>query len=115
MSEPAEIPGGPVAEAVAVSATDVGGAMDHPSGRVALVTGAASGIGLASSQALAGRGATVVLVDVTDGAGSEAASEVGGCFVHADVSDPRAWDEVVDHVRQHHGRLDVAHLNAGVS
>jgi NAD(P)-dependent dehydrogenase (short-subunit alcohol dehydrogenase family) len=61
----------------------------------ALVTGGASGLGEATVRALAGRGARVVLVDLADGKGEALAGEVGGVFVHADVTDT---DEVIEAV-----------------
>jgi NAD(P)-dependent dehydrogenase (short-subunit alcohol dehydrogenase family) len=83
-------------------------------GKVAVVTGAASGIGRASALRLAQEGATVVAVDIDDrGAGSVAAS-VGGQAVCADVSRPGDWESVLAAVRTL-GGLDVAHLNAGVT
>jgi NAD(P)-dependent dehydrogenase (short-subunit alcohol dehydrogenase family) len=54
-------------------------------GKVAVVTGAAAGIGRAAAAALAGAGADVVLADVDDEAGAAAAEELEGGFVHADV------------------------------
>ena len=87
--------------------------MDSLSGSVALVTGGASGIGLATVRRLAAEGATVVVADVADEAGRAAAHEVAGRFVHLDVADPEAWTRAVDTVTADLGRLDVAHLNAG--
>ena len=91
--------GGPVGE-------DLGG-------RVALVTGGASGIGAAVVRRLAGRGATVVVVDV-DGDGARAvADEVGGHAMRLDVTDAEALGVAVAETERQHGRLDVVHLNAG--
>jgi NAD(P)-dependent dehydrogenase (short-subunit alcohol dehydrogenase family) len=56
--------------------------------RVAVVTGAASGIGLASSRRLAAEGATVVVVDTNVDAGQALAEELGGMYVEADVTNP---------------------------
>ncbi|MGD0321215.1 MAG: SDR family oxidoreductase [Acidimicrobiales bacterium] len=81
--------------------------------RVAVVTGGASGIGLASAMLMAQEGAKVVVVDA-DGQGAErAASEIGGVPVRADVSRHSQWDAVVEVVRSL-GGVDVVHLNAGV-
>jgi NAD(P)-dependent dehydrogenase (short-subunit alcohol dehydrogenase family) len=86
------------------------GAVDQ---KVAVVTGGASGIGLASATRMAGEGAKVVVVDA-DGPGAErAASAIGGVPVHADVSRRPQWDAVVDAVRSL-GGVDVVYLNAGV-
>jgi NAD(P)-dependent dehydrogenase (short-subunit alcohol dehydrogenase family) len=78
-------------------------------GKVALVTGGASGIGLATVQLFAEEGARTVVVDVQappDG--------VGDLVLQADVGDPAAWRAVVDEVKAELGGLHVAYLNAGV-
>jgi NAD(P)-dependent dehydrogenase (short-subunit alcohol dehydrogenase family) len=79
-------------------------------GKVALVTGAANGIGAATARSLATAGATVVVADVDHEAGATVAADVDGRFVPLDVTDADAWACVVDGL----GRLDVVHLNAGV-
>lgn len=82
-------------------------------GRVALVTGGASGIGLATARRLASAGASVCLVDVADG--RAAAEELGGRFVHGDVGEPATYDDAVRTCEETFGGLDVVHLNAGVT
>jgi NAD(P)-dependent dehydrogenase (short-subunit alcohol dehydrogenase family) len=62
----------------------------------ALVTGGASGIGAASAQALAARGARCVLLDCNEELGKETAAAVGGVYVNADVADPEAVQHAVD-------------------
>ncbi|MGH3320692.1 MAG: SDR family oxidoreductase [Streptosporangiaceae bacterium] len=81
---------------------------------VLLVTGGAAGIGRALVRRLAARPARVVVVDVDADAGEEAASEVGGVFVRADVRDPAASERAVAAAEDAYGRLDLVHLNAGV-
>lgn len=83
-------------------------------GCVALVTGGASGIGAATAARLADEGATVVVADIQREAGEAVAAEVGGSFVALDVTDAAAWSHTVDALLAEHGRLDVAHLNAGL-
>ncbi|MBW4705453.1 MULTISPECIES: 3-oxoacyl-ACP reductase [unclassified Micromonospora] len=83
--------------------------------RVAVVTGAGSGIGLATVRRFAAEGARVVCVDIDDEAGGRAAEEVGGEYVHTDVADEAAVRDLFDGVVQRHGRLDVAFNNAGIS
>jgi len=83
--------------------------------RVAVVTGGASGIGLASARRLAAEGARVVVVDVDRDAGERAAAEVDGEFVAVDVTDEDGVRGLFDHVVQRYGRLDVAFNNAGIS
>jgi len=82
-------------------------------GRVAVVTGAASGIGLATSRRLAAEGATVVTVDLADTA--ELATEIGGDPVVADIADEGDVAALYAGVKQRHGRVDVAFHNAGIS
>jgi NAD(P)-dependent dehydrogenase (short-subunit alcohol dehydrogenase family) len=84
-------------------------------GRVAVVTGGASGIGLASSRRLAAEGAHVVIADLDPAAGKTAADEVGGSFVAVDVASAEQVDALFDGVAAEHGRLDIAFNNAGIS
>jgi NAD(P)-dependent dehydrogenase (short-subunit alcohol dehydrogenase family) len=84
------------------------------SGTVALVTGGASGIGAATATRLASEGATVVVADVQRAAGEAVADAIGGRFATLDVTDAAGWAAVVDEVLATEGRLDIAHLNAGV-
>jgi len=83
--------------------------------RVALVTGGASGIGAAVARALAARGDSVVVADVDTAGGEAVAKEVGGLFVEVDVRDPEASLRAVAAAEQQYGRLDWAHLNAGIA
>jgi NAD(P)-dependent dehydrogenase (short-subunit alcohol dehydrogenase family) len=88
-------------------------------GRVALVTGAASGIGRATAERLAAEGAVAVLTDVQDALGKEAAAEIrsrGGTalFLHHDVTAEGDWAGVVERVLADHGRLDILVNNAGL-
>jgi NAD(P)-dependent dehydrogenase (short-subunit alcohol dehydrogenase family) len=92
---------------------DIDGKLDID-GKVAVVTGGASGIGLATVQRLAKEGARIVVVDRNDDAGAQTASEVGGVFVQADVSDPTAWQRVAAAAVEL-GGPHLAYLNAGVT
>ena len=83
-------------------------------GKVALVTGAASGIGRATATRLAREGAKVLVVDIDQEAGGAVAAEIGGIFARADVSDADQIGAAVATALSEFGRLDIAHLNAGV-
>jgi NAD(P)-dependent dehydrogenase (short-subunit alcohol dehydrogenase family) len=83
--------------------------------RVALVTGGASGLGRATALALAEAGAEVVIADVDADGGRAVAEQVGGHFVATDVADLDANRAMVAFVRERCGRLDLVHLNAGVT
>jgi NAD(P)-dependent dehydrogenase (short-subunit alcohol dehydrogenase family) len=90
------------------------------SGRVALVTGGASGIGRASSLAFAREGGHVVVVDVADEEGEETvrlirASGGEAHFIHADISRSHDVEAMVQEIASTHGRLDYAHNNAGIA
>jgi NAD(P)-dependent dehydrogenase (short-subunit alcohol dehydrogenase family) len=83
-------------------------------GKVALVTGGGSGIGLATGRRLAEEGARVAVVDIDRRAAASAAEQIGGLSIGADVSSPTEWSAIVETVRRELGGLDLAHLNAGV-
>src|SRR5829696_8613682 len=84
-------------------------------GKVAVITGGASGIGRETAKRFAEEGARVCVVDLADEPGEETAREIDGLYVHADVTDP---DDVQVMYREAAGRfggLDVLFNNAGIS
>jgi len=83
--------------------------------RVAVITGAGSGIGLASARRLADEGATIVAVDIDEAAGKAAAAETGGTFQAANVADEDQVRDLFDGVAARFGRIDIAFNNAGIS
>lgn len=83
-------------------------------GRTALVTGAAQGLGEGMARALAAAGAHVVVADVQDELGAAVAAEVGGTFVHLDVTDDDSWASAVAAAVDQAGGLDVVVNNAGI-
>ncbi|MEV8593419.1 SDR family oxidoreductase [Streptomyces sp. NPDC052013] len=89
-----------------------GGAL---AGRVAIVTGGASGLGRAMAVALAEAGARVVVADLDARAGREVADLVGGAFRACDVSDLEANRALVAFAQETYGGVDIALLNAGVA
>jgi NAD(P)-dependent dehydrogenase (short-subunit alcohol dehydrogenase family) len=84
-------------------------------GRVAVITGGGSGIGLATARRFADEGAKVVVVDVNAEAGQAAAERVGGEYAGCDVADETAVRALFDGVAQRYGRVDIAFNNAGIS
>jgi NAD(P)-dependent dehydrogenase (short-subunit alcohol dehydrogenase family) len=85
-------------------------------GKVALVTGGASGLGYAFASVLAGAGAHVVVADVDQSGAEKAASELGSASpALLDVSDRAAVDALVDQIIAARGHLDIAFANAGVA
>ncbi|HEY5200467.1 MAG TPA: 3-oxoacyl-ACP reductase [Acidothermaceae bacterium] len=83
--------------------------------KVAVITGAGSGIGLASARRFASEGAKVVCVDIDDLAGKAAADDVGGIFVHADVTADADVQAMYATAVDTFGGLDIAFNNAGIS
>jgi len=88
-------------------------------GKVAIVTGGASGIGLSCARRLATEGAAVVITDIQSAAGFEAAaaiSDAGGdaLFIEHDVTSESAWQAVVAATLDRHSRLDILVNNAGI-
>ncbi|MCB1705945.1 MAG: SDR family oxidoreductase [Halioglobus sp.] len=89
--------------------------MARVANKVALVTGGASGLGLASAQRLAEEGAIVVIADINRELGEAAASDIPGAqFALLDVSDEASWSALIDSIVAQHGRLDVLLNSAGV-
>ncbi len=83
--------------------------------RVAIVTGAATGIGRAVSERLASEGASVVLGDVDgDGVQSAAAGLDGAVALEVDVADPHQVEAIVERTTERFGRIDVLVNNAGI-
>ncbi|HEY5822368.1 MAG TPA: 3-oxoacyl-ACP reductase [Propionibacteriaceae bacterium] len=84
-------------------------------GRVAVVTGGCSGIGLASVKRLAAEGAKVVIGDVDDRRGPEVADEVQGTYLRTDVTDKAEVDALFALAYETYGSVDIAFNNAGIS
>ena len=88
-------------------------------GKVALVTGAASGLGADSARRLAAEGAAVLLTDIADEGGEAVAAEIVGAggkaaFLHHDTSLEEDWERAAAHVVERFGKLDVLVNNAGI-
>jgi len=84
-------------------------------GRTAVITGGCSGIGLATVRRFATEGALVVIGDLDDAQGKDLATEVGGAFVHCDVTDADEVAELFATAQREFGSVDVAFNNAGIS
>ncbi|GAA1689847.1 3-oxoacyl-ACP reductase [Microcella alkalica] len=84
-------------------------------GKVAVITGGASGIGFATARRFAAEGARVVIGDMNPEAGEAAASEVDGLFVQVDVTDEAQVNALFDTAQRTYGSLDIAFNNAGIS
>ena len=84
-------------------------------GRTAVVTGGASGIGLASIRRLANEGANIVVGDVDPTSGERAAADVGGTFVQVDVTSAADVARMFTIAKDTYGSIDIAFNNAGIS
>ncbi|EDY46674.2 LOW QUALITY PROTEIN: 3-alpha-(or 20-beta)-hydroxysteroid dehydrogenase, partial [Streptomyces sp. SPB074] len=91
--------------------------MSRFGGEVALISGAAKGMGASHARAFAREGARVVLGDVDEEAGRALASELGGtaAFTRLDVTDPGSWDSALAHAEAVFGPVTVLVNNAGVA
>lgn len=94
--------------------------MGQVQGKVALITGAAAGIGAACAEALAAEGARVVLTDLDDTRGEALAAKLRDAghqalYLHQDVVDEARWAEVIATIEAQFGRLDVLVSNAGIA
>ena len=93
--------------------------MGQVDGKIALVTGGASGIGAACSTTLAREGASVVVSDIDEVRGAALASEIEAAgqkavFLAQDVTDEAQWQHVVGEIERRWGRLDILVANAGI-
>lgn len=84
-------------------------------GKVAVITGGASGIGFATAKRLAAEGAKVVIGDLDSAAGASAAAAVDGLFVQVDVTDEAQVDALFAAANDTYGSVDIAFNNAGIS
>lgn len=84
------------------------------SGKVAVITGGAGGIGAETGRVLAREGAHVVITDVSEETGWALASQLGCQFVRHDVSDEKQWQTLIDNVMGEHGKIDVLVNAAGI-
>ncbi len=85
--------------------------------KVALVTGAGSGIGLSAARLMAAEGAAIIVTDINGDAAQKTAQNIGGetLFLHHDVSNDADWQHITEAVAAQYGRLDVMVNNAGTS
>ncbi|MGD1956211.1 MAG: SDR family oxidoreductase [Sphingomonadales bacterium] len=88
--------------------------MGRLDGKVAIITGAAKGVGEADARIFAREGATVIMTDVDEAAGQAIADEIGATFVKQDVRSEDGWKALIDDVVKTHGGLKVLVNNAGV-
>jgi NAD(P)-dependent dehydrogenase (short-subunit alcohol dehydrogenase family) len=84
-------------------------------GKVAVITGAASGIGREAARRFAEEGARVCVADLADESGRRTAEEVDGLYVHADVADPEDVQRMYREASERFGGIDVLFNNAGIS
>lgn len=92
-----------------------GTALRRFDGRIALVTGGASGIGEATAARLASEGAHVIIADIDSEAGERTAEKYDDVsFIQTDVSDSPQVQRLIATIVERHGRLDAVHANAGI-
>jgi NAD(P)-dependent dehydrogenase (short-subunit alcohol dehydrogenase family) len=82
--------------------------------RIAIITGAASGIGQGMAELFAAEGAKLVVADLQDEAGLKLADALGGTYLHCDVTDPASVEGMIQGTVDRHGRIDILVNNAGI-
>ncbi len=88
--------------------------MDKLAGRITIITGAASGIGLGCAELFAREGATVVVADIQDEPGKALAERIGGLYLHVDVTDAESVEAMAKAAHEAYGRIDILMNNAGI-
>ena len=83
-------------------------------GQIALVTGAANGIGKGIAETLTNAGARVMIADVNEEDGKRTAEAIGGEFYKLDVTQPKEAERVVEAIVERHGTIDILAANAGI-
>lgn len=89
--------------------------MGRVEGKVAIITGGASGLGAADARVLASEGATVIVTDIDVKKGTALAGEIGAEFFEQDVSDEASWARLIEKTVAEHGGLDILVNNAGIA
>lgn len=84
-------------------------------GKVAIVTGGASGFGKAIATTFKKEGAEVVITDLSEDTGSAVAKEIGATFLRADVTQRSDWEKALKTAVDNYGRLDCVVNNAGTT
>lgn len=84
-------------------------------GKVAVITGAASGIGRESARRFAEEGANVCVADLDTETGKWVAGEIGGFYIHVNVTEPESVQEMYTEAAEHFGGIDILFNNAGIS
>jgi NAD(P)-dependent dehydrogenase (short-subunit alcohol dehydrogenase family) len=85
--------------------------------KIALITGAARGIGFAIAELFHREGATVIVSDIRDNEGQKIAAQIGtnSSYFHLDVGREEDWQSITEDIEQKHGRLDILVNNAGIT
>jgi len=91
--------------------------MSRLKGKIALVTGAARGIGQAIAEMFVAQGAQVIVSDINDKAGWHVAEKLGDCaeYLHLDVGLEQDWQKVSKHIKSTYGSIDILVNNAGIT
>lgn len=84
-------------------------------GKVALVTGGASGLGLAIATLLVREGAITIITDILEDQGRQQAQTIGAEFMQQDVANEGRWQDILSQIYEKYGRLDILVNNAGIS
>ena len=91
--------------------------MSRLNGKIALITGAARGIGQATAELFSAEGALVIISDINDSQGEALAAKIGSNarYIHLDVSQEAEWKQVSELIQAQYGRLDILVNNAGIT